>query len=128
MFMESYLLIERRGAVPVPRDYLPINKSEELQNIDPKELNEPINSNETTNLGGETPPLHRPTLGQIVAYFKYQSGKEMNLVENTNRKFWQRNYHEHIIRNETDLKNKTDYIEANPLLWEQDDENPNNIK
>jgi REP element-mobilizing transposase RayT len=83
--------------------------------------------------GGGTPPLHRttsplrtPTLGQIVAYFKYQSTKEMNLLDNTGTvtKFWQRNYYEHIIRNETDLQNKTDYIEANPLLWDDDDENP----
>ncbi len=54
----------------------------------------------------------------------------MNTVENANSvaKFWQRNYHEHIIRNETDLKNKTDYIESNPLLWDQDEENPNQRK
>ena len=80
------------------------------------------------NLGGETPPLHTPTLGQIVAYFKYESNKELNMISNTNRKFWQRNYYEHIIRDQSDLKNKTDYIEANPLLWDQDDENPVHIK
>jgi len=86
------------------------------------------------NLGGETPPLQQfngtPTLGQIVAYFKYQSTKEMNKVENVGvvTKFWQRNFYEHIIRNETDLQNKTDYIESNPLLWDEDDENPVNTK
>jgi hypothetical protein len=63
-----------------------------------------------------------------VAYFKYKSTKEMNLFDNTGTvtKFWQRNYYEHVIRNETDLQNKTDYIEANPLLWDEDDENPIN--
>jgi hypothetical protein len=67
-------------------------------------------------------------LGQVVAYFKYQSAKEMNTVENagTVTKFWQRNYYEHVIRNERDLQNKTDYIEANPLLCAEDDENPLN--
>jgi hypothetical protein len=39
---------------------------------------------------------------------------------------WQRNYWEHVIRNEKDLQNKTDYIEANPILWAEDDENPTN--
>jgi REP element-mobilizing transposase RayT len=80
--------------------------------------------------GGETPPLRKPTLGQIIAYFKYQSTKEMNRVENagTVTKFWQRNYYEHVIRDEKDLQNKTDYIEANPLLWDEDDENPVNLK
>ncbi len=78
--------------------------------------------------GGETPPLR--TLGQIIAYFKYQSTKEMNLLDNTGTvtKFWQRNYYEHIIRNERDLQNKTDYIEANPMLWGKDDENPLHLK
>lgn len=41
---------------------------------------------------------------------------------------WQRNYYEHVIRNEKDLKNKTDYIKANPILWDEDNENPLNIK
>ena len=78
--------------------------------------------------GGETPPLRKPTLGQIIAYFKYQSTKEMNLLGNTGAvtRFWQRNYYEHILRNEKELKNKTEYIEANPLLREQDEENPIN--
>jgi putative transposase len=80
--------------------------------------------------GGETPPLRTPTLGQIIAYFKYQTTKEMNRIDNTGTvtKFWQRNYYEHIIRDEKDLQNKTDYIEANPLLWDEDDENPVNVK
>ncbi len=44
--------------------------------------------------GGETPPLRMPTLGQIVAYFKYKSTKEMNLLDNTGTitKIWQRKY------------------------------------
>ncbi len=47
--------------------------------------------------GRETLPLHRenPTLGQIIAYFKYQSTKEMNALDGLGEitKFWQRNYH-----------------------------------
>lgn len=54
----------------------------------------------------------------------------MNRIENTGTvtKFWQRNYYEHIIRNDKDLQNKTDYIESNPHLWDEDDENPVNVK
>ena len=40
---------------------------------------------------------------------------------------WQRNYYEHIIRNEKDLQNKSDYINANPSLWDEDDNNPRNL-
>jgi putative transposase len=107
--------------VPVPRD-------------DGENTISKNNDMSGTNLGGETPPLRTfdgiPTLGQIIAYFKYQSTKEMNGIENTGTitKFWQRNYYEHIIRDDKDLQNKTDYIEANPLLWDEDDENPVNVK
>jgi REP element-mobilizing transposase RayT len=122
-------ITERRGAVLAPRDNPNFNKMES-----PKLDNEFLEHNETMKqdvsmkLGGETPPLPTPTLGQIVAYFKYQSTKEMNILDNKGvvTKFWQRNYYEHIIRNEQDLKNKTDYIEANPMLWDEDDENPIN--
>lgn len=38
---------------------------------------------------------------------------------------WQRNYYEHVIRNERDMQSKWNYIESNPANWENDDENPN---
>jgi hypothetical protein len=46
----------------------------------------------------------------------------MALTRQIQRKYdisqiWQRNYYEHIIRSDRDLKNKTEYIEANPMLW-----------
>lgn len=45
-------------------------------------------------------------------------------VGNAITKFWRRNYYEHIIRGEKDLKNKTDYIDVNPMLWNNHEENP----
>ena len=41
---------------------------------------------------------------------------------------WQRNYYEHIIRNDKDLQNKTDYIQANPMLWDEDENNPQYVQ
>ena len=41
---------------------------------------------------------------------------------------WQGNYYEHVIRNDKGLQNKANYINGNPLLWEQDDENPINFQ
>ena len=78
--------------------------------------------------GCGTLPLCKPTLGQIVGYFKYQSTKEMNAVDNTGTitKFWQRNYYEHIIRGEKELQQKTDYILDNPIRWEEDHEHVQN--
>jgi REP element-mobilizing transposase RayT len=111
-----FINTERRGEVVSPHD----NPNNNIQDA---------YVDETFNQGGETPPLRKPTLGQIVAYFKYQSTKEMNRNETDQAitKFWQRNYYEHIIRDERYLQNKTDYIEANPTLWGDDDDNPKNI-
>jgi REP element-mobilizing transposase RayT len=102
---------ERRGTVPVPSIHEQINVV-------------------TTHSGGVTPPLRAPTLGQVVAYFKYQSTKEMNTLDGigTITKFWQRNYYEHIIRNEREMSKIWDYIETNPLHLGDDDENPANIQ
>ena len=40
---------------------------------------------------------------------------------------WQRNYYEHVIRNEDDLDEIREYIVNNPLKWHLDSENPNNV-
>ena len=40
---------------------------------------------------------------------------------------WQRNYHEHIIRNEKSLNRIREYILDNPLRWDMDRENPLNV-
>jgi len=65
------------------------------------------------------------SLGAVIAQFKSHVTKRLWKTPTLNRTpIWQRNYYEHIIRNEKDLKNKTDYIEANPMLWDEDDENP----
>jgi putative transposase len=76
--------------------------------------------------GGMTPPLQKPTLGQIVAYFKYQSTKGINSIDDSEviTNIWQRNYYEHIIRGQNELERIWKYIESNPIMWTGDDENP----
>jgi putative transposase len=81
-----------------------------------------------TALGAETAPLRGPTLGNVVAYFKYQTTKAINAVRQTpSVRLWQRNYYEHIIRNETSLHRIREYIANNPLQWALDRENPDNV-
>lgn len=94
--------------------------------------NKPSLPNETTD-GVEGWPLpHGPkpaSLGAVISQFKSRVTKQLWKIPTWNRiPIWQRNYYEHIIRNEEDLQNKTNYIEANPMLWAQDDENPLNVK
>jgi putative transposase len=80
--------------------------------------------------GGVTPPLHKlnaPTLGDIIGYFKYRSTKQINQLSNSpGRRIWQRSYYEHVIRDETELNAKREYIVNNPLKWELDRNNPAN--
>jgi hypothetical protein len=62
-------------------------------------------------------------LGAIIGSYKSAVSYRINKEHNATG-IWQRNYYEHIIRNEKDLQRITDYIEANPLRWNDDDENP----
>jgi REP element-mobilizing transposase RayT len=120
-----FIITERRGEVLSPRDNLYPNNQENFDDENPRSQED-----EFLKQGRETLPLRKPTLGQIMAYFKYQSTKEMNKIETENAiaKFWQRNYYEHIIRDERDLKQKTDYTLGNPLRWDEDEENPTKSK
>lgn len=71
-----------------------------------------------------------PTLGDIIAWYKtrttnaYIKGVKTECWAPFNGKFWQRNYFEHIIRNEDDLNQIRQYILDNPLKWEEDEDNP----
>jgi len=78
--------------------------------------------------GAETAPLRRPLLGQVVAYFKYQSTRKINEIRATpGLPRWQRNYYEHVIRNKDEWNNIRTYIAENPLKWELDENHPRRI-
>jgi REP element-mobilizing transposase RayT len=78
--------------------------------------------------GEVTSPLQKPTLGNIMAYFKYQSTKLINESQVTpGAKVWQRNYYDRIIRGEKELQNIRDYIANNVLTWAFETEHPENI-
>ncbi len=71
----------------------------------------------------------RGSIPTIIRSYKSAVSYRINLMRRSDGvAVWQRNYYEHIIRNEKDLQNKTEYIQGNSLLWEQDDENPSHIK
>ncbi len=49
------------------------------------------------------------------------AAKEINSMRNTaGSPVWQRNYYEHIIRDDKDLDNIREYITNNPLKWRND--------
>ncbi len=71
------------------------------------------------------PSIHSPskTIGSMVRGFKI--GVSEWFHKNTDNSIvWQRNYYDHIIRNEAELNQTRQYILDNPSTWLEDDENP----
>ena len=63
-------------------------------------------------------------ISKVVGYFKRNSAKQINTIRNTTGiPVWQRNYYEHIIRNENNLNKIREYIHNNPTRWHLDSEN-----
>lgn len=79
-------------------------------------------SDNNVQTGGHIgPPLHA-----MVQWFKtmttneYIRGVKQNGWQRFNKKLWQRNYYEHIIRSEKSYQHIFEYIQTNPLKWRED--------
>jgi putative transposase len=75
--------------------------------------------------------IRRGSLGAILAQFKSLVTKRVGasrwlarIASPPNFPFWQRNYYDHIIRNEGDLNRIREYIAFNPQRWSEDQNNP----
>lgn len=66
-----------------------------------------------------------PTVGEIVRAFKAVTTRRIR-QSGIHAFAWQRNYYEHIIRDEASLLSLREYITNNPLQWALDCENPAN--
>lgn len=65
------------------------------------------------------------SLSAIVQNFKSISARRMHAARGTLRApVWQRNYYEHVIRTEDELKAIREYILGNPARWNEDENNP----
>ena len=109
--------------------------------VRPVENNDTHVMEDTQNEGAHAgAPLQTPTLdntdlgthtgsplSMVVQWFKTMSTNEyIRGVKQLgwppfDRKLWQRNYYEHIIRDDVSLKNIAYYIENNPAHWQDDD-------
>ena len=69
--------------------------------------------------------LHRRSLGAIIAQFKPRVTKRIwKLPKMRGIPVWQRNYFEHVIRDDKDWDRIRRYIEHNPISWAADAEEP----
>jgi putative transposase len=65
-----------------------------------------------------------PNLGEVVRAFKARCSHAINKIHGKGTPLWQRNYYEHVVRDEDDLMRIREYIENNPAQWALDEENP----
>jgi hypothetical protein len=80
-----------------------------------------------TSVGAEASSA--PTLSRVIQTFKSICATDyLKYLKkhhfNESARFWQKNYYEHIIRNDTDLTSIREYIRTNPSIWADDAENP----
>ncbi|MCC7119008.1 MAG: hypothetical protein IT310_10825, partial [Anaerolineales bacterium] len=67
------------------------------------------------------------TIGAIIRGYKGAVTKQINTLQinagvyNMPERIWQKNYYEHVIRNEISLNKIREYILSNPLNWKEDD-------
>ena len=71
-------------------------------------------SGPTTAAFGHPPPR---ALSAIVGSFKSAAARAVNAGRGPGASIWQRNYYEHIIRDERALRRIRRYIETNPVRW-----------
>lgn len=72
-----------------------------------------------------TPKTARHGLPEIIRSLKSFSSRRINEIHGTpGRTIWQRNYWEHVIRNESDYLRICEYIQTNPAQWAMDRLNP----
>jgi len=74
----------------------------------------------------------RRSLAAIIGSYKSGVSKRINEIcatdvgaTHASPLLWQRNYYEHIIRDEAERGRVREYIEMNPARWAEDRENPN---
>jgi len=119
-----------RNASPLRRpDPIFSKKNDIARNASPLHDHPPTSSNPESNDPNRPKGTKSGSLSAIIQNFTSITSRKINRIRKTpGAKLWQRNYYDHIIRNDKELFNIRQYIINNPAKWELDRENPNNRK
>ena len=66
------------------------------------------------------------SLQDVIRFFKtmttneYMRGAKAGRLKPFDKKLWQKSYYDHVIRNQRDYDEIWEYIENNPVKWEED--------
>jgi REP element-mobilizing transposase RayT len=86
-----------------------------------------------SNESQTTATIRDPSLGRIVQWFKTMTTN--NYIRGVRdlgwrpfpKRLWQRDYFDHVIRNEITLERTRDYIRDNPIYWAVEKERPDRM-
>jgi len=86
-----------------------------------------LNGDDGADTMGRAGTRPAPTLGEIIGAFKsittneYIRNIKCDNWPSFNKHLWQRNFYEHVIRNESDLMYIREYVINNPAQWGEDE-------
>ncbi len=122
--MEEWLRTEMiRPNVKIDTSIVMPNHFHGIVHITKRPIGRHVGAHCNAPLQGCVADLYREpqSLGSIIALFKGSVTRRVREMKcDPSFRVWQRNYYEHVIRNEVELNQLRLYIAQNPLLWELD--------
>jgi REP element-mobilizing transposase RayT len=93
--------------------------------IMPNHLNAIVAIDQAAHPSDSTLGVRNRSLSSLINGFKAAATRRINELRGTlAAAVWQRNYYEHVVRNEGELNRIREYIALNPVKWAADRENP----
>jgi REP element-mobilizing transposase RayT len=129
MFLNQYGEIAHIDWTNIPSRYSNVFLDSFI--VMPNHVHGIINITESDTVGAGLKPalIKRYPLHEIVRSFKSYSARQINNIRKTpGLPIWQRNYYEHVIRDEIELNQIREYICNNAIKWSIDIENPDKQK
>jgi len=100
-------------------------KSVDIKSVGTEQYSVPTGTN--TKTGTENIKSNYGLLSKIVKSYKEIFIKIIHKQYNNYEFQWQRSFYDHIIRNENALRRIREYIRMNPIKWEFDKNNRNQL-
>ena len=110
---DSISALERKNDIESMNNHEPINNTHKQMNgINHQRAD--MESAPTTSLGDIIQSFKRHTTVQYIKMVKNGTCPPFN------KRIWQRNYYEHVVRNDADYERVATYTVNNPTTWEND--------
>ena len=87
-----------------------------------------VDAQESPSTGSKRPatgPTPRSLSGMVAGYKAAVTRRWRAEIGNPDVIVWQRNFYEHVVRDQEDYRAILAYIDDNPRRWSEDSENPN---